>query len=58
MKYELSRIVNFTIKNFAKFILQILLRNPHDQAWKNKDVDRSNIPKQPLQEKRYMKVPK
>ena len=52
LKNKLSKIKNLMI-NFAKFVVQILLkfvvqdllRNLRDEAWKNKDMDLSNVPK-------------
>ena len=52
LKNAFSRIEN-SIINFAKFIVQILLKfvvqnalnTPRDEAWKNKGMDRSTVPK-------------
>ena len=53
LKNKLSMIYNFMV-SFAKFVVQILLKfvvqtlfkkTPRDKAWKNKDMDQSNVPK-------------
>ena len=46
VKNELSRIENFIVNISREGHCIDFLKNPRDDAWKNKHMDRSNVPKQ------------
>ena len=47
MKNKLPRIENFILNKFREILCTDFIENSRDEAWKNKDMDHFNVPKQP-----------